>query len=69
METKTFKVTGMACVHCKARVEKALTEVNGVESATADIQNKTVDVTYEPSVATTELLKQAVEAAGYTLDV
>ena len=34
--TKTLKVEGMMCMHCEARVKKALEAVPGVESAAAE---------------------------------
>ena len=69
METRTFKVNGMACVHCKARVEKALTETAGVASATADIESKSVSVTYDATAVTPDALQKAVEAAGYDMEL
>ena len=33
----TFKVSGMACVHCRNRVADAVSKVCGVESADVDL--------------------------------
>jgi len=35
---KVIKVSGMTCEHCKARVEKALSSVDGVKSAKVDLK-------------------------------
>lgn len=64
--TKTLKVEGMMCVHCKAHVEKALAAVEGVETAVADLEAKTATVTLTSDVAD-EVLKKAVVDAGYTV--
>lgn len=64
--TKTFKVEGMMCVHCKAHVEKALAAIEGVESAVADLEAKTATVTLTADVAD-EVLKKAIADAGYTV--
>ena len=62
--TKTLKVEGMMCMHCEARVKKALEAVAGVESAAADHEKGTAVGTLSADVAD-ELLKQAVEDQDY----
>lgn len=43
--TKILKVDGMMCMHCVARVKKILEAIDGVESATVDLDTKTATVT------------------------
>ena len=62
--TKTLKVEGMMCMHCEARVKKALEAIPGVESATADHTACTAVVTLNVPVGD-ETLRAAVEAQGY----
>ena len=62
--TKTLKVEGMMCMHCEARVQKALEAVPGVETAVADHDAGTAVVTLGTPVDG-ETLKAAVEAQGY----
>jgi len=64
MMTKTMKVEGMMCVHCEARVKKALEAIPGVESAAADHSAGTAVVTMNSPVAD-EVLRAAVEAQDY----
>ncbi len=61
---KTLKVEGMMCMHCEARVKKALEAVPGVESAVADHTAGTAVVTLSAPVAD-ETLRAAVEAQDY----
>ncbi|MBR4193252.1 MAG: cadmium-translocating P-type ATPase [Oscillospiraceae bacterium] len=61
---KTLKVEGMMCMHCEARVKKALEAVEGVESAVADHNLGTAVVTLKTPVSD-EILKSAVEAQDY----
>ncbi len=62
--SQRISVLGMTCDHCEQRVEDALEELDGIESATAD---RSVDsVTIEGS-ADSEALKNAVEEAGYEM--
>lgn len=62
--TKTLKVEGMMCVHCEARVKKALESIAGVESAVADHEAGTAVVTMVTEVSDEELRK-AVEDQDY----
>ena len=64
--TTVISVEGMMCNMCKAHVEKALIALKGVESATADLEAKTVTVVAAAKV-TPEEMKAAVTAAGYTV--
>ena len=67
MTEKTFRVEGMSCGHCKAAVEPELNGLSGVERSSADFERGTVEVAYDEDRLTTEDIKGAVEAAGYTL--
>ena len=61
---KTLKVEGMMCMHCEARVKKALEAVPGVENAVADHDAGTAVVTLSAPVED-EVLRAAVEAQDY----
>ena len=63
----TLKVPDMSCGHCKAAVEDGLNELSGVERSNADVEKGTVEVTFDESQVSTEQLKGAIEAAGYTV--
>ena len=63
MEKKLI-VEGMMCAHCSSRVEKALSEVDGVSAAHVDLESKTATVTLTANVAD-EVLSKAVADAGY----
>lgn len=66
-ETKmeeTIKVNGMMCGHCKARVEKALGEIQGVESAAVSLEKKNAVLKMSETVDEA-VIKKAVEDAGY----
>lgn len=57
-----YKVGGMECNHCKAAVETAISNIDGIKSVTADITNQTVVI--EGEVAENDI-RQAVENAGF----
>ena len=58
-------VEGMTCGHCSARVEKALSAIDGVTAA-VDLEAKTANLKLSHDVSDADL-KKAVEDAGYTV--
>ena len=62
--TKTLNIEGMMCAHCVSHVEKALSALEGVASAKADLEDKKATVTLSGEVSDQEL-KNAVTEAGY----
>ena len=59
---KKFKVTGMSCAACSARVEKAVSALQGVEDCTVNLLTGSLAVSGPVSP---EEIVSAVEAAGY----
>lgn len=57
-----LKIEGMMCTHCKARVEKALKAVAGVETVEVSLEDQSATVT---GTADAAALTQAVLDAGY----
>ncbi len=57
-----FNVTGMSCAACSARVEKAVSNVDGVKNCSVNLL--TNSMTVDGDVTESEIIK-AVEAAGY----
>lgn len=69
MEKKTFTVNGMACDHCKAKVERTLSCLKGVDSAEVDLAHHTVAVNYDEELINPTIMKKAVDEAGYEFQV
>ena len=57
-----YNITGMSCAACSARVEKAVSKVEGVTSCSVSLLTNSMGVegTAEPAA-----IVKAVEAAGY----
>ncbi len=66
-EKVTIPIEGMSCASCVARVEKALSEVPGVVSASVNLAAKSGTVEYVPGIADREALRAAVAGAGYAV--
>ncbi|MCG5238622.1 heavy metal translocating P-type ATPase [Azospirillum doebereinerae] len=59
-----YRVTGMDCGSCAAKVETALKRVEGVHAVAVSVPAGTVTVTHEPSVAA-KAVTQPMAALGY----
>ena len=59
---KQYNVTGMSCAACSARVEKAVSGVNGVENCAVNLLTNSMGV---EGTASDEAIIAAVEKAGY----
>ena len=59
---KQYTVTGMSCAACSARVEKAVSKVDGVTSCSVSLLTNSMGV---EGSATDAKIVEAVEQAGY----
>ena len=59
---KQYNVAGMSCAACSARVEKAVSKVDGVTECSVSLLTNSMGV---EGTATTEAVIEAVRAAGY----
>lgn len=63
---KTLQIEGMTCGHCKTTVEKALIELNEINTAEVDLIDGTAEITGAEEISD-ELLIKTISAAGYKL--
>jgi len=63
----SLNIGGMTCAACVSHVEKALREVDGVESSAVNLATERATVQYAAGVAGIEDLRSAVEDAGYSV--
>jgi len=64
-KTVTLNVEGMTCGHCKASVEKAVSALDGVSGAEADLAAKKVSISYDPAKVNEDVFKNAITDLGY----
>ena len=65
IETASFSIEGMSCaVMCASKIQKELTNTNGVQKATVDFEKKTATVEYDAGIITPEKLVETVEAVN-----
>ena len=65
----TFPVEGMTCASCVARVEKALSRVEGVARASVNLAANTATVTADPEKTRVASLVSAIRDTGYEVPV
>lgn len=64
--TKEVYIDGMSCMHCAAKVEKALTSLGGVADAKVDLENKKAIIKLKKDIENSTI-KSTVEDLGYTV--
>ena len=64
MQHLTVKIDGMSCGHCVARVEKALSKLEGVSVSRVDVGSAEID--YDPARTPFARIREAIADAGYT---
>ena len=64
---QTFPVLDMSCAVCVGRVEKTLREQAGVKEVSVNLATVTAQIIYDTSETSPEVLKNALQEAGYDL--
>ena len=64
MMTKTIKIEGMQCNHCKMSVEKALNSIEGVTKVDVSLENKTATIESQKEIEN-DKIKEVIEEAGF----
>jgi Cu+-exporting ATPase len=65
----SLPVEGMTCASCVARVEKALSKVDGVEDVNVNFATEKVSFDIDPEKVDINKISSVVEDAGYTIDI
>ncbi|MFC2314198.1 MAG: heavy metal translocating P-type ATPase [Prevotella denticola] len=64
---QTIPVIGMACSACSANVEKKLSELDGINSASVSLPGRSALIDYDPGVISLEKMKTEINEIGYDL--
>ena len=60
-----YHISGMTCSACSSHVEKAANKLEGVRKASVNLLTETMEIEYDENLLTEEVIKSAVEKAGY----
>lgn len=66
---KEFKVSGMTCKHCVARVEKGISELSGVEKVKVNLKKERATVKFDQSQVTENQIIDSIVTTGYEAEV
>ena len=64
MNTKTIKIEGMQCNHCKMTVEKVLGAIDGITKVEVSLENKTATIQMSKEVDD-NIVKNVIKEAGF----
>lgn len=67
IKKESYLVEGMSCSGCERAIQKIVNNLEGVESAKADLQTSTVSVAYDPEKVNVDQIKSAVNKIGYKI--
>jgi copper chaperone len=60
-----LNVPAVSCMHCKAAIEGAVRDIEGVASVNVEVAEKTVSLEYDPDLVDLEDVKNTIEEEGY----
>jgi copper chaperone len=64
MSTVTYTVPNISCNHCVHTIQSEVSELAGISSVLADLDTKTVKISYEPP-ASEETIKSLLAEINY----
>lgn len=67
MAQATFSTPTVSCMSCMAKIEGAVTSLEGVEDVDVDLVDHVVKVTFDDSRVDPQRLAEAITEAGYEI--
>ncbi len=68
MQKDDFSIEGMVCASCAQTIEKAVSNLDGVEDAAVNLATESMKVSHAEKLTATDII-QAVKDAGYDAKV
>jgi len=62
---ETFNITGMTCASCARAVERSVSRLEGVQSASVNLATEKLSVEFDEGRTDADQIKEAVKKAGY----
>ncbi len=63
--SKKYKISGMTCAACSARVERFVKRIDGLEKASVNLATETLSATFDEDRVNDAIIENAVVKAGY----
>ncbi len=64
---KTLKISGMSCISCQNKIEKALKKAKGIENASISYETETAEISFDDEKISLKEIEQIVRDAGYDI--
>lgn len=61
----TLKIEGMKCNHCAERLQRSFNLMDGVKSATVNLESRLAVITFDDKVCSVDSIKECVFDAGF----
>ena len=68
MTQKTLSVPDISCGHCKSSIEGAVSPLDGVSKAEVSINDRNVDIEYDPSKIELSSIIDTISDQGYEVE-
>ena len=65
MSSATISVPDIHCDHCKASIEGALKQLDGVQAAEVSVADRSVSVDYDETAVNEDQIRNAIIEQGY----
>jgi copper chaperone len=66
MNTKTYQIPAINCMHCVHTIKNELSEMEGVKYVDGNIEDKQITVSYDDP-ATSEKIEKLLDEIGYSV--
>ncbi|MGM0424777.1 MAG: heavy metal translocating P-type ATPase [Thermodesulfobacteriota bacterium] len=68
-QKQTFRILGMHCAACSSRVEREVSSLQGVTSASVNLATEKMQVSWDPNVLDAEQIMHKVQESGYKAEL
>ena len=69
MAKQIFEITGMSCANCSRKVEKAISEMQGITEASVNLASEKLSVTYDEQAISLDEIETTVKNLGFGITV
>ncbi|MBR0426860.1 MAG: heavy-metal-associated domain-containing protein [Clostridia bacterium] len=68
MENIILKINGMKCTGCSQRVERALKNTDGIESASVNLETREANISYNKGLVTYDKICETIVDLGFEVE-
>lgn len=69
MQTTILNINGMTCMGCVNSIKNVVEKVSGVSGADVSLENKQIEIQYDPEITNINQFKEAIVGAGFEINI